>query len=155
MKQRISNKKQALKESCKVIAQRYIDFANEAINNDMQFQEIIGFVAYHNLECIGCAIIFHNNQEPSTAHNKNIMQFITIYKSLHKRMSKPKQGKIPHPGEVLRLALYLSSLRNKFLYPTFNDDIKPPQEQIDYEEAKEITRRVTGIVKDIASNILN
>lgn len=124
------------------ISERFIESAEKQIDNNILFQEVLGFSGYHAFESIAGAFNLHIGQPVSLSHEKKLATFSINYR-------RNKISRID-PKAVGQLAILLNSMRNKFLYPenTPTGDISP-KEQIKIDEIKKIVKQVKGIIKKL------
>ena len=123
------------------VAKRFVESCEKHIDQGINIQEVIGFKSYHAFESIGGAYNAHYGNIVPMGHARKINAFVA--NSNHN-----------HPVNyraIATLAILLASMRNKYLYPeeTVGNYINP-KDQISMTSAKEITRRVRGIIKEVA-----
>jgi len=128
----------ALKNDYHRVAVRSLDACDGTLAANVQ--EKAAFLAYHAFESAGCALADHIGLPvgPRIAHAKKIKHFTDAAKVLGKEHA------------VAALAITLSSLRNSFLYPIENKTTgtyELPESKISAAQAKELRKRVGGIVK--------
>lgn len=131
------------------IAQRYIDSAKQLVMANSEIQEVIGFLVYHALESIACAVIVHFKSSIPMNHETKLNMFLRFCKR--------------HFSESINLkkiATVISRINNygyreKFLYPEFqpDDTYKAPQEQITIIQARLLIQDVDRIINQIISLI--
>jgi hypothetical protein len=138
------------KEIYREIAQRYIDSsAKELVAANSEIQEAIGFLVYHALESIACAVIVHFKSSIPLNHETKLNMFL--------RFSKR------HFSESVNLKTFATVIsrinnygyREKFLYPEFQSDdtYKAPQEQITIIQARLLIQDVDRIINQIINLI--
>ena len=128
----------ALKNDYHRVATRSLDACDGTLTTGVQ--EKAAFLAYHAFESAGCALAGHMGLPvgPRIAHAKKIKHFTDAAKALGKEHS------------VAALAITMSSLRNSFLYPIENKTTLTydlPESKISIAQAKELRKRVGGVVK--------
>jgi hypothetical protein len=134
----------SLKATYKHIADRSLLASQAAL--DSQIQEKAAFMAYHAFESAGCALADHLGLPvgPKVSHAKKLGHFRIAASRLH------------HGSSVAALTVTLANLRNRLLYPS-DDNITGalvgPDQTITIAQAREIRRRVAGIVRWVGESI--
>jgi len=128
----------ALKNDYHRVAVRSLEACDGTLTANIQ--EKAAFLAYHAFESAGCALAGHMGLPvgPRIAHAKKIKHFTDAARALGKERA------------VAALAITLSSLRNSFLYPIENNTTgtyELPESKISAAQAKDLRKRVGGIVK--------
>jgi hypothetical protein len=128
----------ALKNDYQRVAARSLDACDATLNAGIQ--EKAAFLAYHAFESTGCALAKHMGLPVGAriAHAKKIKNFTDAARTLGNEKA------------VAALSVTLTGLRNSFLYPVENfttggHDL--PESKITQAQAKELRKRVGGIVK--------
>jgi hypothetical protein len=134
----------ALKNDYQRIAERALLACDASLAAGIH--EKAGFLAYHAFESAGCALAAHVGLPVGggVKHTTKIRHFQSAARTL--RNEKP----------VAALAVTLSNLRNSMLYPVPNrttGSAQIPERVITPAEAKELRKRVGGIVKWVDSSI--
>lgn len=123
------------------VAERFIDSCEQHIANNINIQEVLGFKAYHAFESIGGAYNSHFGYNVPKSHVRKINTFVTN--------SRHRHGLNPHA--IAALAIVLSSVRNKYLYPEYvGSDYKTPKEQVSLTDARTTVNRVRGVVRGVS-----
>jgi len=122
------------------IAQRYLESCEMHIQHNINIQEVIGFKAYHSFESIGGAFCSHFGHNVPRSHDRKLNAFVAT--SNHNPQVNFRA--------IATLAMTLSSMRNKYLYP---DDLgstyEVPENQISMTHAANLVRRIRGIIRQI------
>jgi hypothetical protein len=134
----------ALKNDYQRVAERALLACDASLAAGIQ--EKAGFLAYHAFESTGCALAAHVGLPvgPGVWHPTKIRHFQSAAKIL--KNEKP----------VAALAVTLSNLRNSMLYPMLNKatgSVQLPERVITSAQAKELRKRVAGIVKWVDRSI--
>jgi len=126
------------------IAERFILSCDKSIKCSIDVQEVIGFKAYHAFESLAGAYNSHHGYHVPTSHVKKINAFV----------SNSNRDTSVGGYNIAILAMVLSSMRNKYLYPDLVCGIyKTPKDQLSMTDAKKIVSRVKGIMKNIKKNV--
>ena len=126
------------------IAQRFIQSCEDQLNNNINFQETIGFKTYHAFESIAGAYNCHLGQRVSLVHEKKLNSFVHNYK--HNAFAALS------PTTIATLAITLNSMRNKYLYPESTPSgLKSPKDQLTIAQARQLTRQVNGIINRLVA----
>lgn len=122
------------------IAKRYLESCEQHIANGINIQEVVGFKTYHAFESIGSAYSSHHGHNVPRSHPSKINTFVASSNHDHRVNYRA----------VAILAMTLSSMRNKYLYPELvGSDFKNPDEQISMTAARDLTRRIRGIIREV------
>jgi len=126
------------------IAERFIQCCADQITNSIDYQETIGFKAYHAFESIGGAFNSHLGRTVPGKHNAKINSFVNNYR--HNAFSTI------NPLTIAKMAIALNSMRNKYLYPYPTPiGLKAPKDQITLAQARQLTSRINGIIRHLVS----
>jgi len=109
---------------------------------DKSLQETSGFYTYHAFESMGGALCSHFNRTYPRAHDSKINQFIAVSAQVDQNLRH----------SVSKVATILDSCgRNNFLYPNPRPDgnFDLPQDKLTKTDAKDMLKRVKGILKRI------
>jgi len=122
------------------IAQRFIDSCDKHINNGINIQEVVGFKTYHAFESLGGAFNSHYSHNVPMGHAKKINAFVNNSKNNHQ----------VNNHNVAVIAMLLSSMRNKYLYPEqIGGTYKNPKDQVSMTDARTMVSRVKGILRQV------
>lgn len=122
------------------IAQRFIQSCDGHINSGINIQEVVGFKAYHAFESLGGAFNSHYGHNVPMGHAKKINAFVTNSRHNHQ----------VNNHNVAVIAMLLSSMRNKYLYPEpIGPSFKNPKDQVSMTDARTMVARVKGILRQI------
>jgi len=129
----------ALKNNYQQIAHRSIRASNEC----RKIQEKSAFLAYHAFESIGSSLSEHNGLPVGShvSHNNKINNFINSSKNY---CSTTEQNKIAG------IAVTLSNLRNKLLYPIYNNSTSTydsPETIITQAQSNSLRNDVKKVIK--------
>ena len=122
------------------IAQRFLHSCEQHIHNAINIQEVIGFKSYHVFESIAGAFNSHFGNYVPRGHIRKLNVFV----------ANSRHSRSVNSFAIATLAITLSSMRNKYLYPerTGTTFIRP-QDQISLSDARDLVRRIRGIVRQI------
>lgn len=127
-------------EAYLIVAKRYLESCEKHISNGVNLQEVIGFKSYHAFESIGGAFNAHFGRPIPNPHPAKINAFVA-----NSRHNRRVNGRA-----IATVAMILSSVRNNYLYPVKNGPVfTPPHDQLSMTNAKDLVRRVKGIVKRV------
>jgi hypothetical protein len=109
----------SVKKIYQEIAQRYIESAKQLVAANSEIQEVIGFLVYHALESISCAVIVHCKSSIPMNHETKLNMFLRFCKRYFSDVLNIK-----------KIATVISRINNygyreKFLYPEFQCPPKP------------------------------
>jgi hypothetical protein len=122
------------------IAQRFIDSCDKHINNGINIQEVVGFKTYHAFESLGGAFNSHYGHNVPMGHAKKLNAFV----------NNSKHNPQVNNHNVAVIAMLLSSMRNKYLYPEqIGGTYKNPKDQISMTDARTMVNRVKGILRQV------
>lgn len=122
------------------IAKRFIESCEGHILNGLNIQEVIGFKTYHAFESLAGAFNSHYGHTVPKGHAKKLNAFVT----------NSKHHPIVSNYNVALIAMVVSSMRNKYLYPEKIGTLyKHPKDQISLTDAKRMVSRVKGIFKQV------
>lgn len=122
------------------IAERFIDSCDGHVQHEINIQEVIGFKTYHAFESLGGAFNSHYEHTVPKGHERKINAFVA-----NSRGNQQVNG-----HNVAVVAILVASLRNKYLYPEFvNETFKNPKDQLSMTDAKEMIKRVKGILRQV------
>nr|WP_294858393.1 hypothetical protein [uncultured Fluviicola sp.] len=122
------------------VAQRFIDSCEQHINYGINYQEVIGFKSYHAFECIAGAYNSHYGHNVPLSHARKLNSFVTNCRHDHH----------VNREAIAAIAMTINSMRNKYLYPEINGAIyKTPKNQISLTNARQMVRRINGIIRQI------
>jgi len=122
------------------IAQRFIDSCDKHINNGINIQEVVGFKTYHAFESLGGAFNSHYGHKVPMGHAKKLNAFV----------NNSKHNPQVNNHNVAVIAMLLSSMRNKYLYPEqIGGTYKNPKDQISMTDARTMVNRVKGILRQV------
>jgi len=122
------------------VAKRYIESCEEHISNGINIQEVVGFKSYHAFESIAGAYNSHYGHAVPRGHARKLNTFVINTRRNHLANSRA----------IAAQAILLSSMRNKYLYPEkTGTNFKRPQDQISLTDAKQLVRKVKGIVRQV------
>ncbi|TVL99791.1 MAG: hypothetical protein CV087_16775 [Candidatus Brocadia sp. WS118] len=123
------------------VAQRYIESCQQHLTNGINIQEVLGFKSYHAFESIGGAYNSHYGHRVPRSHAMKLNMFVA-----NSRRDHQVNGRA-----VAILAMTLNSMRNKYLYPERNGrTFTCPKDQISITNARDLIRRVNGIIRQIS-----
>lgn len=126
------------------IAQRYIQCCQQQLTHNINYQESIGFNTYHAFESIAGAVNCHLGHPILGSHAKKLNSLIINYRNNRFASINPKT--------LATLAIVLSSMRNKFLYPHKSlVGMIAPSEQISITQARQLTSQINGIITRLVS----
>lgn len=126
------------------VARRFLESCEQHINNAINIQEVIGFKGYHVFESIAGAYNSHFGHNVPKGHQKKLNAFVANSRHNH----------LVNSFAIATLAITLNSMRNKYLYPEkIGPRYRRPQDQISLTNAKDLVRRIKGIVRQIESLI--
>lgn len=129
-----------LKDAYLEIVQRSIEAAEVTLSASLQ--EAASFHAYHAFESLGGALCASLGEEYSMEHTKKINQFVAI---ANRGMFRQHIG-----HGVSNVAMIISSIRNKCLYPQeSNDEVISPNQFIDDTDVSDLLKRVKGICNKV------
>lgn len=129
------------------IAQRFILNCVNSLANGVHIQEAIGFNIYHAFESVGGAVNCHLNQRVPMAHQRKIDTFAFNYRRHAFARVRPET--------IAALAITLSNLRNKFLYPeTTPHGFVAPKNQLTLANARQLTTQVNGIIRQLTAEMI-
>lgn len=122
------------------IAQRFIDSCDKHINNGINIQEVVGFKTYHAFESLGGAFNSHYGHNVPMGHAKKLNAFV----------NNSKHNPQVNNHNVAVIAMLLSSMRNKYLYPEqIGGTYKNPKDQISMTDARTMVNKVKGILRQV------
>ena len=122
------------------ISKRYLESCEQHISNGVNLQEVIGFKGYHAFESIAGAFNSHFGHTVPKSHVKKLNSFVA-----HACHSRHINGMA-----IATLAMTFNGVRNLYLYPEKDgSNYKVPMNSLSMTNAKELVRRVKGIVKKI------
>jgi hypothetical protein len=126
------------------VANRYISSCEEHITNNIDIQEVLGFKSYHAFESVGGAFNSYRGETIPRRHQDKINLFV---------LNARREG-LPNQKAIATIAILLNSLRNKCLYPDFDGtNYISTQDQISLSDAKNLVRRVKGIITTIERQV--
>jgi hypothetical protein len=129
------------------IAKRFILNCNESLTKGIDIQEAIGFNLYHAFESIGGAVNCHLGHRVPLAHQRKIDTFAFNYR--RNTISRIR------PQTIGTLAITLSNLRNKFLYPeTTPNGLVCPKDQLSMANIRQLTSQINGIINQLSINMV-
>ena len=122
------------------VAQRYLESCEQHIAHNINIQEVIGFKAYHSFESIGGALCSHYGNRVPRSHVRKLNAFVATANN-----SPNINYRI-----IAILAMTLSSMRNKYLYPeNTGTTFDLPENQISISHARKLVKRIRGIIRQI------
>lgn len=122
------------------IAQRYLESCERHIQIGINLQEVIGFKTYHAFESLGGAFNSHFGHVVPRSHNRKINAFV----------ANSRFNRHVNDYNIAIVAMLLTSMRNKFLYPEINGgSVKNPKDQISLTDVHRMVTRVRGICRQI------
>ncbi|MBP0017344.1 MAG: hypothetical protein J7647_07275 [Cyanobacteria bacterium SBLK] len=131
------------------IVRRCIASAKQHQSGKICFPEIIGFLAYHTLESLACAVIVHFKSTIPNNHETKLQMFMRFCKR-----NLQDSVNVKFIASVI-IRMEKNGYRSKFLYPEFqgSDRYKAPQEQITLTEAGLLIRDVERIIDRVLGAI--
>ncbi len=122
------------------VSKRFLESCEQHIANGVNLQEVIGFKSYHAFESIAGSFNSHFGHQIPSAHPAKINAFV----------ANSKNSQFVNGRTIAAVAMLLSSVRNDYLYPVKNGaDFKPPMDQLSMTNARDLVRRVKGIVRKV------
>jgi len=122
------------------ISKRYLESCEQHISNAVNLQEVIGFKGYHAFESIAGAFNSHFGHTVPKSHVKKLNSFVT----------NARHNRHVNCMAIATLAMTFNGVRNRYLYPEKDGgNYKLPMDRLSMTNAKELVRRVKGIVKII------
>lgn len=122
------------------IAERFIESANQHLLNNINIQEVIGFKTYHAFESIGGAFNSHLGHTVPRGHARKLNLFV----------QNARSNRLVDSRAIATIAMTLNSMRNKYLYPEGNGSgYITPQNQISLTDARNLFRRINGLIRQI------
>ena len=122
------------------VAQRFIDSCEQHINHGINYQEVVGFKSYHAFESIAGAYNSHYGHIVPMSHARKLNSFVTNCRH------SPQVNSLA----IATIAMTINSMRNKYLYPEANGNTyRTPQYQISLTNARDMVRRIHGIIRQI------
>lgn len=128
------------------IAERFIHSCKENLDKRINIQEAIGFNAYHAFESIGGAYNAHIGERVPMAHNKKIDSFAFNYR-------RNPIARVD-PSRIAYLAIILTNLRNKLLYPDATPaGLVAPKDQLSLSNIKTLTSQINGVIRLLTASM--
>ena len=122
------------------ISKRYLESCEKHISNRVNLQEIIGFKSYHAFESIAGAFNSHFRHTVPKSHVRKLNSFV----------ANARHNRYVNSRAIATLAMTLNGVRNLCLYPEKDGgNYKLPMNRLSMKDAKELVRRVKGIVNKI------
>ena len=134
-----------LKDAYLEVAERSLESAKAALT--VNVQEATGFYSYHAFESLGGALCASTGDNYPNTHAGKMNQFVAV---ANRGPFRPTIGR-----DVSVVAMLVSSLRNKCLYPEAQTGgrVRLPNQVLSLSDAQALAKRVAGVKRRVAKHL--